>query len=155
MLRRSSSFGGSNRPPEAPDLVSGADRKNSPPNETISMQLGGNHLVLKDTGEWTIKSSDLDMATFEIEKLVDDKEKLTEALSAALEQIENLKSEIVEVNNMKSVVLEMVRCNLYRFLRRTAPGVDFTPLFEITFNDLVWWQYLALFGITFSGLRVI
>jgi len=77
-------------------------------NDNISLNLGENTLVLKDTGDWAFQSTDLDAATFEIEKLVEDKETLTSSLSSCLNQIENLRSEIVDVNHMKSVILEML-----------------------------------------------
>lgn len=51
----------------------------------------------------------MDDATFEIEKLVEEKETLTSSLGQCLDQIEELQKEVVEVNNMKCVILEMVR----------------------------------------------
>ena len=75
----------------------------------ISMQLGGNKLIMKANGTWGLESSDLGSATFEIERLVEEKETLTNSLSQCLDQIDELQKEVVEVNNMKAVVLEMVR----------------------------------------------
>lgn len=77
-------------------------------NEEISMTLAGNKLVLKGNGSWTLQSSDLDAATFEIEKLVEEKETLSASLEQCLDQIDELRKEVVEVNAMKTVMLEMV-----------------------------------------------
>ena len=74
----------------------------------ITMQLGGNKLMMKANGTWGLESSDLGAATLEIERLVEEKETLTNSLSQCLDQIEELQKEVVEVNNMKSVILEMV-----------------------------------------------
>jgi hypothetical protein len=74
----------------------------------ITLKLGENTLVLKENGKWAFESSDLDAATFEIEKLVEEKESLTSSLGSCLNQIGALQGEVVEVNNMKSVILEMV-----------------------------------------------
>ena len=74
----------------------------------IVMKLGGNKMILKTNGVWSFESSDLDEATLEIEKLVDEKETLNCSLSQCLDQIENLQKEVVEVNTMKAVILEMV-----------------------------------------------
>jgi hypothetical protein len=77
------------------------------PEDEITLKLGDNVLVMKESG-WAFKSSDLDEATFEIEKLVEEKETLTSSLGSCLQQIESLQGEVVEVNSMKSVILEMV-----------------------------------------------
>ena len=80
-----------------------------PLDQLVSMTLNGNRLMLKEsTGQWTLESSDLDTATFEIEKLVDEKQTLVHSLSTAVAQIEELQKEVIEVNDMKSVILEMV-----------------------------------------------
>lgn len=80
----------------------------------ISMKLGGNKMILRENGTWTLESSDLDAATFEIEKLVEEKEALSTSLVKCLDQIEDLRKEVVEVNTMKSVVLEMVSSKLFK-----------------------------------------
>lgn len=77
--------------------------------DVISMNLGGNKMVLRDNGTWALQSSDLDTASFEIEKLVEEKEALAASVVQCLDQIEALRKEVVEVNTMKSVILEMVR----------------------------------------------
>lgn len=74
----------------------------------ITLTLGGNHLKMKENGKWTIESSDLDLATFEIEKLVEDKETLTNSLSAALDQIDQLGVEVKELSDTKVKLLEML-----------------------------------------------
>ena len=77
--------------------------------QPITMTLNGNRFVLKEaTGQWILESSDLDTATLEIEKLVDEKQTLVHSLSTAVAQIEELQKEVIEVNDMKSVILEMV-----------------------------------------------
>ncbi len=77
--------------------------------KAITMSLNGNIMVLNaTTGMWTMESSDLDVATSEIEKLVDDKETLALSLSTSLSQIESLQKEVVEVNELKALILEMV-----------------------------------------------
>jgi hypothetical protein len=73
------------------------------------MKLGGNKMVLRPNGTWALESSDLDAATFEIEKLVEEKETLSASLVQCLDQIEELRKEVVDVNTMKSVILEMVK----------------------------------------------
>lgn len=84
--------------------------------QPISMTLNGNRFLLKEsTGQWMLESSDLDTATLEIEKLVDEKQTLVHSLSTAVAQIEELQKEVIEVNDMKSVILEMV-CQLCFFL---------------------------------------
>ena len=75
----------------------------------ITMKLGDNKLILKDNGVWAFESSELDQATFEIEKLVGEKDNLTSSLSTCLDQIDALQKEVVEVNSMKTVILEMVK----------------------------------------------
>jgi hypothetical protein len=77
-------------------------------NNPIVLCLGQNKLVLQENGKWQAESSDLDAATFEIEKLVEEKETLAVSLNQCLDQIESLQKEVVEINNIKSVVLEMV-----------------------------------------------
>jgi hypothetical protein len=77
--------------------------------EEISMKLGGNKMVLRPNGTWALRSSDLDAATFEIEKLVEEKETLSTSLVQCLDQIDELRKEVVDVNAMKTVILEMVR----------------------------------------------
>ena len=74
----------------------------------LSITLNGNKLVLSTKGRWELESSDLDVATLEIEKLLHDKEQLSKALSQSLQQVEDLSQEVREINQMKSVVLEMV-----------------------------------------------
>ena len=78
-------------------------------NAPISMQLGENKMVLRPNGTWSLESSDLDAATFEIEKLVEEKETLSTSLVQCLDQIEELRNEVIEVNSTKTVILEMVR----------------------------------------------
>lgn len=87
--------------------VKSSVNNNKPNNGLLSMKLGDNNLVFKD-GDWVLDSSDLDLATFEIEKLIDEKEILVKSLSDALDQVEELKKEVVEVNDTKSVILGMV-----------------------------------------------
>lgn len=77
-------------------------------NAPISMQLGENKMVLRPNGTWGLESSDLDAATFEIEKLVEEKETLSTSLVQCLDQIEELRNEVIEVNSTKTVLLEMV-----------------------------------------------
>lgn len=79
------------------------------------MQLGGNKLIMKPNGTWGLESSDLGSATFEIERLVEEKETLTTSLTQCLDQIDELQKEVVEVNNLKSVILEMVKLELCFF----------------------------------------
>lgn len=86
----------------------------------ISMQLGGNKLIMKANGTWGLESSDLGSATFEIERLVEEKETLTNSLSQCLDQIDELQKEVVEVNNMKAVVLEMVSLFYHCVLRASV-----------------------------------
>lgn len=74
----------------------------------ISLKLGGNTMVMRENGTWALQSSDLDAATFEIERLVEEKETLSTSLVQCLDQIDQLRKEVVEVNSMKTVVLEMV-----------------------------------------------
>jgi hypothetical protein len=85
--------------------------------EEISMKLGGNKMVLRPSGTWALRSSDLDAATFEIEKLVEEKETLSTSLVQCLDQIDELRKEVVDVNAMKTVILEMVR-NLFLQTKR-------------------------------------
>jgi hypothetical protein len=74
----------------------------------ISLNLDNNRLIFKENGTWSLQSSDLDCALLEIDKLIDEKEVLVEALSESVNQIQQLSKEIIEVNGMKTVVLEMV-----------------------------------------------
>ncbi len=75
----------------------------------ISMTLNNNRFILKEsTGQWVLESSDLDIATLEIENLVDEKETLVKSLNTSITQIDALQQEVIEINEMKSVILEMV-----------------------------------------------
>ncbi len=78
-------------------------------NKPISMVLNNNRFILKEsTGQWILESSDLDIATLEIENLVDEKEILVKSLNTSISQIDALQQEVIEINEMKSVILEMV-----------------------------------------------
>ena len=74
--------------------------------ETISLQLNGNRLVMNDTGNWVFESTDLDNATYEIEKLVSEKLMLIQSLTKIMKQAEDLQKEVVESNEIKTGVLE-------------------------------------------------
>lgn len=77
-------------------------------NKQISMILNGTKLTLNNKGKWDIESSDLDLATLEIERLLDEKEQLCNVLSRAMQQIEDLQQEVRDLNKVKSTTLEMV-----------------------------------------------
>lgn len=98
--------------------MSGSDGLKSPvseQDEKICMTLNKNKFVLNEnSGVWTLESSDLDIATLEIENLVDEKETLVKSLGTSISQIESLQQEIIEVNEMKAVILEMVRSILWK-----------------------------------------
>lgn len=77
--------------------------------EALVMNLNGTRLRLGKHGRWELISSELDLATLEIEKLVTQKEDLAKSLEKALEQVDLLSQEIRDINQAKAVMLEMVR----------------------------------------------
>lgn len=85
------------------------NQENTSTHEFLSINLNGNHLKLGKNGRWQLESSELDLATLEIEKLVTEKEEFANALERSLEQVDMLTQEIKEINQAKSVLLEMVR----------------------------------------------
>jgi hypothetical protein len=74
----------------------------------LKLNLNGNSLKFKIGKGWILDSSDLDMATLEIEKLLEEKDVLASSLKEALDQIEELHKEVVQTNEAKSIILEMV-----------------------------------------------
>jgi hypothetical protein len=76
--------------------------------DSISLQLNGNKLIMNDSGSWIFESSDLDNATFEIEKLVNEKVLLIQSLSNVMKQVDDLKQEVTEANEIKTGMLEML-----------------------------------------------
>ena len=76
--------------------------------KVLRMMLNGNTLRFKTGKGWILDSSDLDLATLEIENLLDEKDTLSATLKDAYDQIEELHKEVVQTNEAKSVVLEMV-----------------------------------------------
>jgi exosome complex RNA-binding protein Rrp4 len=87
--------------------MSSLSKKASNP-EPISINLNGNRLKLGKDGRWQLDSSELELATLEIERLVSEKEDLAKALEKCLEQVDLLSQEIQDINQAKSVMLEMV-----------------------------------------------
>ncbi len=77
--------------------------------DSLVMNLNGNRLKLGKNGRWELVSSELDLATLEIEKLVTEKEELAKSFEKALEQIDLLSLEIRDINQAKAVMLEMVK----------------------------------------------
>ena len=96
--------------------------------ETISLQLNGNRLVMNDTGNWVFKSTDLDNATYEIEKLVSEKLMLIQSLTKIMKQAEDLQKEVVESNEIKTGVLELVHLLLSLFF---SPSLSDSPLISL------------------------
>eukprot|EP01040_Poterioochromonas_malhamensis_P001039 gene1039-1101_t len=76
--------------------------------DSLVMNLNGNRLKLGKNGRWELVSSELDLATLEIEKLVTEKEELAKSFEKALEQIDLLSLEIRDINQAKAVMLEML-----------------------------------------------
>lgn len=87
---------------------------NTASHDILSINLNGNRLKLGKNGRWLLESSELDLATLEIEKLVTEKEEFAGALEKSLEQIEALTQEVKDINQAKSVLLEMVRIPKFR-----------------------------------------
>lgn len=77
--------------------------------DSLVMNLNGNRLKLGKNGRWELVSSELDLATLEIEKLVTEKEEFAKSFEKALEQIDLLSLEIRDINQAKAVMLEMVK----------------------------------------------
>jgi hypothetical protein len=91
-------------------ISSGAESNQKPKlgDSAISMTLNGTKFCLNSEGRWEIESTDLNLATLEIERLLDEKEQLCIALSRAMQQIADLQQEVRDLNNIKSTTLEMV-----------------------------------------------
>jgi hypothetical protein len=86
--------------------MSNTNPSNNP--ESLVITLNGNRLKLGNNGRWQLESSELELATLEIEKLVSEKEELGKALEKSLEQIDLLSQEVKDINQAKTVILEMV-----------------------------------------------
>jgi hypothetical protein len=76
--------------------------------DPLTINLNGNKLKLANNGKWQLESSELEIATLEIEKLISEKEEMANALEKSMQQVDAFTKEIKEINQMKTVILEMV-----------------------------------------------
>ena len=74
----------------------------------VTLVLNGTTLTLNSKGRWEMQSNDLELATMEIDRLLNEKERLCSALSLSLQQVDDLKQEVEDLNKIKSTTLELV-----------------------------------------------
>ncbi len=99
----------------APQFINDGSNQTMNPNNAsrpISMVLNGTKLKLNNKGRWETESTDLDLATIEIERLLNEKDQLCVALTRAMQQIEDLQEEVRDLNKVKSTTLELVSCRV-------------------------------------------